>query len=131
MGGDHRCSEIEHVVLELGDVDENEATADVLLVELVTSTLDVVFLVDKDNRVSGQPASGHLNLDVCVLDVEVREELSHVSQSCFEWQTCKLDCLADVVSVDNLAQIDRLVLLLVRHEALVLSIAGSVELDPA
>ena len=78
------CSEIEHVVLELGDVDENEATADVLLVELVTSTLDVVFRVYKDNRVSGLPASCHLYLDVLIADVEVRKELLEVSQCSVE-----------------------------------------------
>ena len=40
------------VVLELGDVNENKATADVLFVKLLTSPLHVVLSVDKDNCVA-------------------------------------------------------------------------------
>ena len=109
----------------------NEATANVLFVELLASPLHIVLVVEEHQCKACLLALSHLNDNVIISQIVVGEEVHHILLRCLVGDASQLDATAQVLLVEEVLEVHSLAVELIIHKALELVVGHLVKLDPA
>jgi len=119
-----------HSFFNLWDHHIDVSVANVLFVELITSFLHVVLVIEEGQSETCLPALANLDYNVIICQVVVGKEVHYLLLSDFTGEASQLDGTGQVFLIQESPEVDGNATELVIHELLVLAEGHLVKLDP-